>query len=262
MAGKSDSVNSAADQHVQKLLSIVIPAHNEANGILHALTVLKEVLSGCEMDWEIIVVDDGSQDGTFDQLKGLAQNEKRLKGMRFSRNFGKEAAILAGLRAAKGDAVVTIDADLQHPPQLIPMMLDKWRHGAKVVNAVKRRRESDGIFTRTRAKIFNIVLSRLGGIDLNNSSDFKLLDRVVVDTIVKELPERMRFYRGLSDWVGYAHASLPFDVEERAAGEGKWSSWRLMELATTAIVSFTSAPLRIVTISGFYYIDFWLPCCL
>jgi len=256
MAGKNDSANPARDPYMQKLLSLVIPAHNEANGIQHALAVIKEVLSACEMDWEIIVVDDGSQDGTFDQLKGLAQNDKRLKGIRFSRNFGKEAAILAGLRAAKGDAVVTIDADLQHPPDLIPLMLDKWRHGAKVVNAVKRSRENDGIFARTRAKIFNIVLSKLGGIDLNNSSDFKLLDRIVVDTIVKELPERMRFYRGLSDWVGYVHASLPFDVEERAAGEGKWTSWRLIELATTAIVSFTSAPLRIVTILGFITLIF------
>ena len=256
MAGKSNSVNPATDQHMQKLLSIVIPAHNEEKGIVHALAVMREVLSACEMDWEIIVVDDGSQDGTFDQLKELARNDTRLKGMRFSRNFGKEAAILAGLRAAKGDAVVTIDADLQHPPHLIPMMLDKWRHGAKVVNAVKRRRENDGVFTRIRAKIFNIVLSKLGGIDLNNSSDFKLLDRLVVDTIVKELPERRRFYRGLSDWVGYVQESIPFDVEERAAGEGKWTSLRLIELATTAIVSFTSAPLRIVTILGFITLIF------
>ena len=241
---------------MQKLLSVVIPAHNEAKGIVHALAVIMEILSACEMDWEIIVVDDGSKDGTFEQLKELARNDTRLKGMRFSRNFGKEAAILAGLRAAKGDVVVTIDADLQHPPHLIPMMLDEWRHGAKVVNAVKRRRENDGVYTRIRAKIFNTVLSKLGGIDLNNSSDFKLLDRLVVDTIVKELPERRRFYRGLSDWVGYVQASIPFDVEERAAGEGKWTSLRLIELATTAIVSFTSAPLRIVTILGFITLIF------
>ena len=241
---------------MQKLLSVVIPAHNEAKGIEHALGVITEILSACEMDWEIIVVDDGSEDGTFEQLKVLAHNEKRYKGLRFSRNFGKEAAILAGLRAAKGDAVVTIDADLQHPPQLIPMMIDEWRRGAKVVNAVKRRRENDGILTRTRARIFNYVLSKLGGIDINNSSDFKLLDRLVVDTIIKELPERQRFYRGLSNWVGYAHASIPFDVKERAAGEGKWTSWRLVELATTAIVSFTSAPLRIVTVLGFITLIF------
>jgi glycosyltransferase involved in cell wall biosynthesis len=256
MSGKSDSDNLGTNPHMQKLLSVVIPAHNEANGIKDALAVIIEVLSQCEMDWEIIVVDDGSHDGTFDQLKELAQNDMRLKGIRFSRNFGKEAAILAGLKASKGDAVVTIDADLQHPPKLIPMMIDEWRHGAKVVNAVKRRRENDGVFTKIRAKIFNIVLSKLGGIDLNNSSDFKLLDRLVVDTIVKKLPERQRFYRGLSDWVGYVHASIPFDVEERAAGEGKWTSWRLIELATTAIVAFTSAPLRIVTILGFITLIF------
>jgi glycosyltransferase involved in cell wall biosynthesis len=256
MAKKNTENLVATDPHMQKMLSVVIPAHNEAKGISQVLSVIIEVLSSCEMVWEIIVIDDGSQDGTFAQLKELASNDKRLKGMRFSRNFGKEAAILAGLRAAEGDAVVTIDADLQHPPQLIPMMIDEWRHGAKVVNAVKRRRENDGLFKRIRAKIFNTVLSRLGGVDLNNSSDFKLLDRLVVNTIVKELPERKRFYRGLSNWVGYAHANIPFDVEGRTAGEGKWTSWRLIELATTAIVSFTSAPLRIVTILGFITLIF------
>jgi glycosyltransferase involved in cell wall biosynthesis len=236
---------------MQKLLSVVIPAHNEEAGIAHALDVIKNILDSCEMGWEIIVVDDGSQDGTFDRLRDLSRNSAELKGIRLSRNFGKEAAILAGLKAAKGDAVVTIDADLQHPPQLIPSMIDKWKKGAKVVDAVKRSREKDGAFKRTSARIFNAALTKLSGINVQNSSDFKLLDRLVVDTIINELPERQRFYRGLSDWVGYAHMSIPFDVEERTTGEGKWSLWGLVELATTAIVSFTSAPLRIVTIMGF-----------
>jgi len=241
---------------MQKLLSVVIPAHNEEAGIAHALDVIKSILDSCGMDWEIIVVDDGSQDGTFDRLRDLSRDNAELKAIRLSRNFGKEAAILAGLKAAKGDAVVTIDADLQHPPQLIPSMIDKWKKGAKVVDAVKRSREADGVFQKTSANIFNTALTKLSGINVQNSSDFKLLDRLVVDTIVNELPERQRFYRGLSDWIGYAHASIPFDVEERTAGEGKWSLWRLVELATTAIVSFTSAPLRIVTLLGFVTLIF------
>jgi len=229
------------------LLSVVIPAHNEETGIAHALSVVQAVLETCGMDWEIIVVDDGSRDRTFERLGELAAANPRIRGARFSRNFGKEAALLAGLNLARGDAVVTIDADLQHPPRLIPDMIAAWRRGAKVVDGVKRSRATDGALTRLRAHVFNTALSRLGGINMENSSDFKLLDRVAVDAITQALPERQRFYRGLSDWVGYSHDSVLFDVEERAQGQGKWSLWGLIGLATTAIVTFTSAPLRIVT---------------
>ena len=130
-------------------------------------------------------------------------------------------------------------------------MIECWRNGARVVDAVKRSRERDSVFARVRARFFNTLLSKLGGISLQNSSDFKLLDRTVVNAITRDLPERERFYRGLSDWVGYDHAAIEFDVDARAAGEGKWTLWKLISLAITAIVSFTSAPLRIVTILGF-----------
>jgi glycosyltransferase involved in cell wall biosynthesis len=232
------------------LLSVVIPAHNEEPSIANALDVIKTTLLSCGMDWEIIVVDDGSHDRTFARLRELSCADTRIKGLQLSRNFGKEAALLAGLRAAKGEAVITMDADLQHPPTLIPAMIDAWQNGARVVDAVKRTRKNDGILTRARARIFNSLLSRLGGINLQNSSDFKLIDRVVVNTIARDLPESQRFYRGLSDWVGYNHATIPFDVDARLGGEGKWTIWGLMNLATTAIVSFTSAPLRIVTVLG------------
>jgi glycosyltransferase involved in cell wall biosynthesis len=232
------------------LLSVVIPAHNEGAGIARALDVIARTLDSCDMAWEIIAVDDGSNDGTFERLCELAGKDARFKALRFSRNFGKEAALLAGLRVARGDAVVTIDADLQHPPQLIPRMIDEWRRGSKVVDAVKRSRGSEGALARLRARLFNSVVSKLGGINLHNSSDFKLLDRMVVDAIARGLPERERFYRGLSDWVGYTHASVPFDVEARMEGGGKWTFLKLVELAMTATVSFTSAPLRIVTALG------------
>ena len=233
-----------------KLLSVVVPAHNEAAGITQAVGVIINALEPCGMHLEIIVVDDGSGDETFERVRILSKRDARVKGLRFTRNFGKEAALLAGLRVARGEAVVTLDSDLQHPPALIPKMIEAWQQGAMVVDAVKRRRESDGVLARLRASIFNALLSRLGGIRLQNSSDFKLLDRTVVDAIARELPERQRFYRGLADWVGYRHASILFDVEQRAEGEGKWSLWKLLNLATTAIVSFTSAPLQIVTILG------------
>ena len=246
------------DKDESQLLSIVIPAHNEAAGIADALNTIKDALSSCGMPWEIIVVDDGSRDNTFDRLNELAQDDSRVKVIRLSRNFGKEAALLAGLRAAIGDAVVTIDSDLQHPPQLIPAMIDAWRKGANVVDAVKRSRQNDGVFTRLRASIFNSLFSKLVGINLQNSSDFKLIDRLIVDTLACDLPESQRFYRGLSDWVGYNHETLLFDVETRVKGEGKFTLWSLINLATTAIVSFTSAPLRIVTILGFSTLLFGL----
>jgi glycosyltransferase involved in cell wall biosynthesis len=232
------------------LLSVVVPAHNEARGIVHAIDVIVSALASCGMQLEIVIVDDGSRDGTFDRVGEMSKRDPRIKGIRFTRNFGKEAALLAGLRVCSGNAVVTIDSDLQHPPALIPKMIEEWRNGAMVVDAVKRSRESDGPVTRLRAGLFNALLSRLGGINLRHASDFKLLDRIVVDAIARELPERQRFYRGLADWVGYRHASIPFDVEARAEGAGKWSVWKLVQLATTAIVSFTSAPLQIVTVLG------------
>ncbi len=232
------------------LLSIVVPAHNEAQGIVHAIDVIVTALAACGMELEVIVVDDGSRDGTFERVTDMSRKDERIKGIRFTRNFGKEAALLAGLRVSAGEAVVTIDSDLQHPPALIPKMVEEWRNGAMVVDAVKRSRENDGPLTRLRAGLFNALLSKLGGINLRDASDFKLLDRLVVDAIARELPERQRFYRGLADWVGYSHASIPFDVEPRAEGAGKWSLWKLAQLATTAIVSFTSAPLQIVTVLG------------
>ena len=249
-------VETDSIMHNAAFVSVVIPAHNESVGIAHAIEVIGGVLDTCAASWEIVIVDDGSRDDTFARLREIALRDTRIKALRFSRNFGKEAAILAGLRHASGDAVITIDADLQHPPSLIPEMIEAWRKGSLVVDAVKRSRDTDSVLTRLRAQIFNSVLSRLGGIKLDNSSDFKLLDRIVVDTIARDLPERQRFYRGLSDWVGFRHTTILFDVEARAVGEGKWTLWKLVELALTATISFTSAPLRIVTFLGMFTLAF------
>ena len=244
------------DQTTHGMISIVIPAHDEAEGIKDSIQAIIDIMETCAYSFEMIVIDDGSSDSTFAQVASVSSNDNRIKALRFSRNFGKEAALLAGLQMATGNAVITIDADLQHPPRLIPDMIDKWRAGAQVVDAVKRKRDLDSMLVKLRANIFNTLLSYLGGVDVKNSSDFKLLDRVVVNAITNELPERRRFYRGLVDWVGYNHEILFFDIESRAKGEGKWSLWGLIGLATTAVISFTSTPLRIVTFLGFFTLIF------
>lgn len=246
----TERISTAGTDLPRALISVVLPAHNEESGISRACDVIGRTLDDCGVNWEIIVVDDGSRDATFAVVAGRAAEDNRIRCIHFSRNFGKEAALLAGINATRGDAVITMDADLQHPPSVIPHMLNAWRAGAKVVHGVKRQREHDSMVMRIRAWIFNKTISWLGGINIQNSSDFKLMDRVVVDVITQQLPERRRFYRGLADWVGYKNAEIRFDVAERSDGEGKWSILGLVELALTALVSFTSAPLRIVTIMG------------
>jgi polyisoprenyl-phosphate glycosyltransferase len=250
--GCSDGIVGAS----QRCISVVIPAHNEEAGIERAVQVIGGILDSCHEPYEIVIVDDGSRDGTYEKIVDLAAEDGRIRGVRFSRNFGKEAALLAGLRASKGEAVITIDADLQHPPALIPELIRLWRNGAKIVHGFKRERGGDGQLKRWRAALFNWVLSKLGGVDVRNSSDFKLLDRLVVETIANRLPEKRRFYRGLTDWVGFTQVSIPFDVVPREVGSGKWSVLALFDLAATALISFTSAPLRIVTFLGFLTLGF------
>ncbi len=232
------------------LVSVVIPAYNESQGIERAVTQVAEILSASKSTWEIIVVDDGSQDGTYQKICRLSQSEPRIKAIALSRNFGKEGAMFAGLEHATGDAIITIDADLQHPPKLIPEMLDKWRNGAQIVHAVKRTRQEESVGKKATAYCINKMISGLGGINVNNSSDFKLLDREIVDIIVHTLPERERFYRGLTSWLGFSEEYIFFDVDSRQGDESKWSFWSLLELSITALTSFTSLPLRIVTFLG------------
>lgn len=251
-----DKPTASQIHDTRPFVSVVIPAHDEAEGIQHCVREIDRILSSCNVEYELIVVDDGSTDGTFQKVSNLGKHLEHLRGIRFSRNFGKESALLAGLRSATGDAVITIDADLQHPPALIPEMIEKWRGGAKVVHAVKRLRQSDSRLTRWRANVFNNMLKLLGGIDVRNSSDFKLLDKKTVNVIVKELREHKRFYRGLASWVGFQQDTLYFDVNSRYVGEGKWSLRALIGLAATGIISFTSTPLRIVTILGFVTLIF------
>ncbi len=231
-------------------ISVVIPAYNEGEGVDRALATIAGILQTVSAAWEILVIDDGSRDNTYARVCRYAQTESRVRGVSFSRNFGKEAALLAGLKYSRGRAVVAIDADLQHPPELIPDMIAKWREGAKIVHAVKRSRKTDSVGKRLAALAVNQIISRMGGINIHNSSDYKLLDREIVDILVGQLPERERFFRGLSSWIGFNEEYIEFDVSNRIENESKWSFWSLVELSITALTSFTSVPLRIVTFLG------------
>ena len=187
---------------------------------------------------------------SFSVVAELAAEDPRIKGIKLSRNFGKEGALLAALERAGGEAIITIDSDLQHPPARIPEFVKLWKDGASVVHGVKLDR-SDGRLARWRAALANGLITRLSGFDMRNASDFKLLDRAAVDVVVLCLRERRRFYRGLTEWIGFESEDVYFDVATRRSGSSNWSFFGLLSLTATAIVSFSSAPLRIVTLLGF-----------
>lgn len=231
-------------------LSIVVPAFREARCLPLLVDSLVKVLAPLALSFEIIIVDDGSDDGSFEQVIRLHGLDARVKGLRLSRRFGKEAALHAGLQAAGGDAVVTMDADLQHPPELIPQLLKHWREGAKVVHGEHARTDRDGLVRGIGSKLFNRLFSRLTGINMERASDFKLLDREVVDIISWSIPETRRFYRGLSQWVGFPQASASFSASERAAGVGQWGFVALIKYAINGVTAFTSLPLLALPLMG------------
>jgi glycosyltransferase involved in cell wall biosynthesis len=221
----------------RNFVSIVMPAFNEE----HVLAgTVREVQQQLPAEHEILVVDDGSGDGTWDTITTLAKVDPRIRGVRLSRNFGKEAAIAAGLELARGDAAIVMDCDLQHPPQLLGEMIGIWQRGeAEVVEAFKRTR---GPMT---SRMFYAIFERLSGIDLLGASDFKLLDRRVINTY-NSLRERNVFFRGLTAWLGFRRAAVHFDVPARGSGHSRWTRVRLIALAVTAILAFSPIPLFIV----------------
>ena len=231
------------------MLSVVIPAYNEQEMVPAAAREIAAVLSGAQIAHELIFVDDGSKDATWAQIRAASDAGQNVRGVHFSRNFGKEAAIFAGLQHAKGDCVAVIDCDLQHPPEKLVEMYRLWEQGYEVIEGVKEDRGQESAFHRFAANSFYGLISKATGMDMSSSSDFKLLDRKVVDAL-NAMPERNVFFRALSYWVGYKQASVSYCVQERTAGESKWSTKSLVKYALTNITSFSSAPLHIVTVLG------------
>jgi len=198
---------------------------------------------------EFIFIDDGSKDETYNIIKKLKENDYRIKCISFSRNFGKEAAIFSGLRASKGDCVVVIDADLQHPPKLIIDMYKLWVEGYEIVEGIKKNREKEKKTSIISSKVFNKVISSLTHIDMKNSSDFKLMDRKVV-TVLSNLKEYNTFFRALSYWVGYKATKIYYDVEERVENKTKWTFSRRLKYSLKSIIQFTYKPLYLIAFIG------------
>lgn len=232
-----------------KLLSIIIPSYNEQDNIIRTFETIKEILDQKEIPFEIIFVDDGSKDQTYMRIYTLSQKYPEAKGVSFSRNFGKEAAIFAGLEVSEGACCVIMDCDLQHPPILLPQMYRLWTEGYEVVEGVKSSRGKESPLHTLCANTFYRLISKASGINMSEASDFKLLDRKAVDALLV-LPERAPFFRALSSWVGFKTTSLPFEVQERTIGTSKWSVWSLTKYAIQNITSFSGAPMQIVTALG------------
>lgn len=230
-------------------ISVVVPFYNEAGQVAHSLETIANVLIEEDIRFEILAIDDGSTDATWEELLTLKKIHDRYRFIRLSRNFGKEAAITAGLDLAKGDAVIVMDGDLQHPPRYIPKMLRLWREGFDVVEGVKEKRGDTFFLSRIAANVFYKLFRKMSGIELKNASDFKLLDRKVVDSW-KTIPEKDTFFRALSVWMGFRRSSFLFEVDERPVGKSKWGFRKLFRLSVNALTGFSSRPLLLISSMG------------
>lgn len=240
---------------MNNLLSVIIPAYNEQDMIDQTFHTINDILTDSSIPYEIIFIDDGSRDLTYTKICILSQRFSQVKGLSFSRNFGKEAAIFAGLEAAGGGCCVIMDCDLQHPPASIPEMYQLWKDGYEVVEGIKESRGKENPLHTFCAKRFYSIISKASGIDMSRASDFKLLDRCAIEALL-QMPERAPFFRALSSWIGFKSTTIPFQVQERTVGRSKWSGWALVKYAIRNISSFSGAPMQFVTLMGWIMLLF------
>lgn len=232
-----------------KLLSVVLPAYNEEEVLSKAADTIGEILKKAGIGYELVFVDDGSKDGTWGKIEEAAEKDPCVHGVHFSRNFGKEAAIFAGLANTAGDCVAVMDCDLQHPPETLVEMFRLWEEGYEVVEGVKSSRGKENILHTASAGMFYKIMTKATKIDMSRASDFKLLDRKAVESLLA-MPERNAFFRAMSSWIGFRSTTVEFEVQEREAGESKWSITSLIKYAITNIVGYSSAPMQLVTGAG------------
>ena len=238
-----------AESMKQGLLSVVLPSFNEEASVPRAAERVTALLQQAGIPHELIFVDDGSRDGTWQAVRRASDRYPQVRGIRFSRNFGKEAAIFAGLAQAQGDCVVVMDCDLQHPPEKAVDMYRLWQQGYQVVEGIKTNRGKENPLHTFAARRFYAILSRATGIDMSRASDFKLLDRRAVDTLLA-MREKNAFFRALSSWIGFSTAQVEFEVQPRLEGSSKWSLGSLVRYALTNIAAFSTAPLQLITLLG------------
>lgn len=238
-----------------KMLSIIIPVYNEEQNIPNMVQTLDQLLKEHKISYEIIFIDDGSKDQTWEILSSY-KNLSYITSIKFSRNFGKEAAISAGLRQVKGDACVVMDCDMQHPPKVIIEMYKLWlTNQFDIIEARKSNRGKESMMHSFFAKLFYKLLKSTSGMNLEGASDFKLLDRKVIDAM-NQMPERLTFFRALSSWVGFRTTEVYFEVGERFAGKTKWSYMKLFRYSLNSIASFSTLPMQLVTLSGIIFFIF------
>lgn len=234
---------------MRKLLSVIVPAYNEEGMIEKTTQTISSILMEAKIPFELIFVNDGSKDKTWECICREADENSCVRGISFSRNFGKESAMFAGMTYCKGDCAVVIDCDLQHPPEKIIEMYQLWENGYEIVEAVKSDRGKESFFYTMAAKCFYGIISHVTQIDMNRASDFKLLDRKAI-TVLLNMREKNAFFRALSSWIGFKTVQVEFQVQERTEGESKWSTWSLIKYAISNVSSFSSAPMQIVTVLG------------
>jgi glycosyltransferase involved in cell wall biosynthesis len=233
-------------------LAVVVPAYNESSVLEAFHARLGAVLAALPLECEVLYIDDGSSDNTWELIKSLRTDGVHVGGLRLSRNFGKEAALTAGLDKADADAVVVIDADLQDPPELIPQLIEQWRAGYDVVYATRSVREGETRFKRFTAAAFYRGMERLSDTPIpRDTGDFRLLSRRALNAL-RQLRERQRFMKGLFAWIGYRQTAVLYQREPRQAGTTKWNYWRLLQLAIEGVTSFSTAPLRLATWVGLF----------
>lgn len=251
---EQEAFRSISDQSVGETsapeLSVVVPVYNEADSLPVLYSRLVGVLEGAKIEFEVVFVDDGSRDRSGEQLKRISASDKRIAVIELARNFGHQVAITAGLDFARGKAVAVMDADLQDPPEVLPDFVEKWREGNEVVYAIRTHRKESWL-KRVGYAIFYRLLRCIASIEIPlDAGDFCLMDRKVVD-LLKSMPERNRFVRGIRTWVGFKQVGLPFERHARYAGKSKYSFLSLLFLALDGLVSFSLVPLRIITLVGF-----------
>lgn len=240
---------------MDKMLSVVLPAYNEEQMIKKTSQVVGDLLEKEQIPYELVFVNDGSKDHTWEKILELKEERAHIKGVCFSRNFGKEGAVFAGIAQAEGDCIAVMDCDLQHPPETLIKMYRLWEDGYQVIEGVKASRGRESFIHKMFAKTFYSIISDATGIDMSRASDFKLMDRQAAEEFLK-LPERNVFFRALSSWVGFKTTYVEFDVQEREAGESKWSFKSLVRYAVNNITSFSAAPMQIVTFFGVVFFVF------